>query len=180
MKKVTYQIFMSLMVFACLSGVTHAQMRLWSGAFGHNERIPQRYTGEAEDLSPPLEWDSIPQEAVELALLVDDPDAPQAEPWTHWIVYKIPVRAKALPEGISPAFSVPGLIGALQGKNSWGTIGYRGPLPPKGHGLHHYNFTLYALRRGVAAKTGISRSEFLAAIKGTVLEETKLVGVYQR
>ena len=180
MKRAICQILMTLMVFMCLAGGAHAQMRLWSGAFGHNERIPQRYTGEAEDLSPPLEWDGIPEEAVELALLVDDPDAPQAEPWTHWIVYKVPVRLKALPEGVSPAFSVPGVIGALQGKNSWGTIGYRGPLPPKGHGLHHYRFTLYALRKAIAAKTGLSRSEFLSAVKGAVLDEARLVGVYQR
>jgi hypothetical protein len=115
-----------------------------------------------------------------LALIVEDPDAPRAEPWVHWVLYKIPADVRTLAEGIppSPAPAVP--RGALQGKSSWGTDGYRGPAPPRGHGTHHYHFRLYALDAPLAAAQGLDKAGLLEAMKGHVLAEAELVGTYER
>lgn len=156
------------------------KMVIESKAFAHNQTIPRRYTGDGEDVSPPLSWSSPPPETKELALVCDDPDAPSAEPWVHWVIYKIPVDATGLPEGVprTPRLSSP--AGALQGNNSWGTSGYRGPSPPKGHGLHHYHFKLYALSAPLDLEPSVDKAELLAAMSKRVLAEGELVGTYQR
>jgi Raf kinase inhibitor-like YbhB/YbcL family protein len=120
-------------------------MKMTSTAFGDGERIPLRHTGEGEDVSPPLAWSEVPADTVEFALICDDPDAPMAEPWVHWVLYKIPASGSALPAGV-PRGTSPGTVaGMRQGRNSWPNAAYQGPLPPPGHGTHHYHFTLYAL-----------------------------------
>src|SRR5437868_14346230 len=119
-------------------------LTLRSDAFAHGRPIPRRYTEDGEDLSPPLTWSGLPEGTRELALIVDDPDAPRAEPFVHWVVYKIPVDSSGLPESRpSHAKSAAPLHGALQGENSRGELGYIGPTPPAGHGTHHYHFHLY-------------------------------------
>jgi Raf kinase inhibitor-like YbhB/YbcL family protein len=156
-------------------------MLLTSPAFKQNHLIPRKYTGDGEDVSPALTWTEIPPGTKELAIIVDDPDAPTPEPWVHWVLYKIPPTADGLPEHILPALRVNLPRGALQGKNSWpkGT-GYRGPAPPKGHGLHHYHFKLYALDAPVELEPGADKSTLLAAIQGHILGEAELIGTYQR
>ena len=116
-------------------------IELTSTAFSEGERVPVKYTGDGEDVSPPLSWSGLPEGTRELALICDDPDAPTAEPWVHWVIYKIPAELGGLPEGVAktPRLAEPG--GGLQGKNSWPsgqTIGYRGPAPPPGHGVHRW------------------------------------------
>ena len=123
-------------------------LQVTSTAFAEGQPIPKKYTGEGTDVSPPLAWSGVPATAKELALVCDDPDAPRAEPWVHWVIYKIPVDAKGLPEGVSQKAKPKEPAGAVQGKNSWDegeNTGYRGPMPPPGHGVHHYHFKLYAL-----------------------------------
>jgi len=151
-----------------------------SDAFSDGGPIPRRYAEDGEDLSPPLSWAGLPDGTRELALIVDDPDAPRDEPWVHWVVYKIPAEVRTLTEGLpqTPALDVP--PGARQGKNSWGTDGYRGPAPPKGHGTHHYHFRLYALDSPLAAAQGLDKSGLLKAMRGHVLVEAELVGTYER
>ena len=154
---------------------------LQSPAFKQNHLIPKKHTGDGEDVSPPLGWSGIPGAANELALVVDDPDAPTPEPWVHWLLYKIPPSTSNLPEHVLPAQRVAAPAGALQGTNSWPKgIGYRGPAPPKGHGLHHYHFRLYALDAPLELAPGVDKATLLAAMKGHILGEGELIGTYQR
>jgi len=155
-------------------------MMLRSDALANGRAIPRRYTEDGEDLSPPLTWSGVPEGTKELALIVDDPDAPRAEPWVHWVLYKIPADVRALTEGLprTPTLGIP--AGARQGKNSWGTVGYRGPAPPKGHGKHHYHFRSYALDTPLAALPGLDKAGLLAAMHGHILATAELVGTYER
>jgi Raf kinase inhibitor-like YbhB/YbcL family protein len=159
-------------------------MQITSSAFNEGESIPKKYTGEGADVSPPLAWTGVPEKAKELVLICDDPDAPRAEPWVHWVIYKIPADAKGLKEGIpqKPRLTEP--AGALQGKNSWPAgqknIGYRGPYPPPGHGRHRYYFTLYALEAKMVAEAGMDKEAILQEIDQHVLAKGQLMGTYQR
>lgn len=159
------------------------QLKLTSPAFQPGQPIPKKYTGEGEDLSPPLEWSNVPEGTQEFALICDDPDAPVSEPWVHWVIYKIPGNVTKLPEGIAKTAKLSNPPGALQGKNSWPsgqTIGYRGPMPPPGHGRHRYYFRLYALDKPLDLAAGATKKELLAAMKGHVLAEGELMGTYER
>lgn len=151
-----------------------------STAFTHNQPIPRRHTGDGEDFSPPLAWSGVPDKARELVLICDDPDAPSPKPWVHWVIYKIPATTAGLPEGVPTSATLTSPPGALQGKNSWGAIGYRGPAPPRGHGVHHYHFRLYALGAPLDAGPGLEKDAVLGRMKGLVLAEGELVGTYQR
>jgi Raf kinase inhibitor-like YbhB/YbcL family protein len=151
-----------------------------SPAFKDGRPIPVRHTEDGEDLSPELTWSGLPRGTQELAMIVDDPDAPTSEPWVHWIIYNIPATAPGLPEGVAQAPTLDQPPGTLQGKNTWGTIGYRGPAPPKGHGTHHYHFKLYALDAPLSAGPGLDKKALLEALSGHVLSHCELVGTYQR
>ena len=154
---------------------------LTSTAFDAGQTIPKPQTGDGEDISPQLRWSDLPGGMKELALIVDDPDAPRAEPWVHWVIYNIPATESGLPEHVpnSPTLSS-APAGANQGKNSWGTIGYRGPASPPGHGVHHYHFKLYALDASLPLEPGLTKKELLKAMAGHILAEGELIGTYQR
>src|SRR4051794_39570502 len=96
---------------------------LQSTAFTDGHPIPRRHTEDGEDLSPQLSWSGLPPGTVELALIVDDPDAPRAEPWVHWVIYKIAAGIEVLAEGVPPVDFPDVPAGAAQGKNTWGTVG---------------------------------------------------------
>ena len=154
-----------------------------STAFASGEPIPTKYTGEGEDVSPPLSWSGVPENARELVLICDDPDAPTDEPWVHWILYKIPARLKALPEGVPTEARLKDPAGALQGRNSWPTgrtIGYRGPMPPPGHGAHRYYFRLYALEGKLVIEPGVDKSTLLQEMSDHVIDQGELMGTYER
>ncbi|MBS3735103.1 MAG: YbhB/YbcL family Raf kinase inhibitor-like protein [Phycisphaerae bacterium] len=155
-------------------------MDLTSEAFQPSTTIPVKYTGEGEDVSPPLRWTGAPDGVRHFALVMDDPDAPRSEPWVHWLIYNIPGYAEGLAEGVDKAEAPSDPSGAAQGLNSWGTIGYGGPMPPPGHGTHHYHFKLYALDAEGDLPPGLSKNDLLERIDGHVLAETELVGVYER
>jgi Raf kinase inhibitor-like YbhB/YbcL family protein len=155
-------------------------LRIKCPAFRMNETIPQEFTGEGEDLSPPLEWQGIPPGTRELALICDDPDAPQVQPWVPWLLYKIPPTTTFLPKNIPALATVDEPFGAVQGINSFGNLGYGGPYPPVGHGRHRYYFRLYALDCEIDRSSGLSKSELLREMEGHVLAETTVVGVYAR
>ncbi len=147
-------------------------IELSSPAFNAGGAIPKKYTGEGEDVSPPLEWTGLPAETKEIALICDDPDAPMAEPFVHWVLYKIPGDRTSLPEGSAQ--------GALEGENDFGGTGYGGPMPPEGHGVHHYHFKVYALDGEVEAEAGLSKARLLEEMEGHVLDEGELIGTYER
>jgi hypothetical protein len=158
---------------------------LTSAAFAEGQAIPQKYTGEAGDVSPPLSWAfhaemSYRPPLKELALICEDPDAPGGT-WVHWVVYKIPASATELPEDFARSGSrPPGLKGVLEGKNSFGEIGYGGPMPPPGGGKHRYYFRLYALDAEPPLDPGLDKSALLKAIEGHIVGQGELMGTYER
>jgi len=169
------------------TGESAMKLTIQSSAFVHGEPIPRRYSGEGEELSVPLSWSGLGEGVKELALIVDDPDvprpdpdAPRAEPWVHWVIYKIPAEVSGLAEGIAAEAELSTPVGALQGKNTSGGIGYQGPMPPLGHGVHHYHFKLYALDTQLELKAGADKQALLAAMEGHVVGQSELVGTYQR
>ncbi|MEC9372736.1 MAG: YbhB/YbcL family Raf kinase inhibitor-like protein [Planctomycetota bacterium] len=156
-------------------------LALKSDAFSDGQRIPRKHTGDGLDVSPALAWGDLPKGTKELALIVDDPDAPREEPWVHWVLYKIPAEIQGLPEGVRAGDERPHDVpGAIQGQNTWGALGYRGPAPPKGHGAHRYRFHLYALDEAISAKPGMDKDGLLNAIKDRVIGEAELTGSYER
>lgn len=157
-------------------------MRLTSSVFDDGNRIPERHTADGADVSPPLAWSDVPDGTAELALVVDDPDAPRAEPWVHWLLYGIPADCRVLDEGL-PRRERPGEpAGARQGRNSFSSdnLGFRGPAPPRGHGTHHYHFRLHALDRTLDVPPGADREELEEALEGHVLATAELTGTYER
>jgi Raf kinase inhibitor-like YbhB/YbcL family protein len=154
-----------------------------STAFSNGQPIPQKYTGDGQDVSPPLAWTDAPAGTKQWALICDDPDAPTDEPWVHWVIYGIPATVRSLPEAVKTSAQLSEPKGTLQGKNSWPggrTVGYRGPAPPKGHGVHHYHFKLYALDGDQKLAAGLTKNDLLKAIDGKVLGAGELVGTYER
>jgi Raf kinase inhibitor-like YbhB/YbcL family protein len=147
-------------------------LTLTSAAFTAHGPIPQQYTGEGADVSPPLAWSGVPQGAKELALICEDPDAPTARPWVHWVAYKIPPMLSGLPAGARGDLTA--------GQNDFNQTGYRGPMPPPGHGVHQYHFHLYALDVALLASPGLTKDQLLDAMQGHILAEGELVGTYER
>jgi len=142
--------------------------------FGEGASIPKRFTCDGEDLSPALEWSGEPSATHGFALIMDDPDAPSGT-WNHWLLWDIPTQVHSLSEGFQP-----GSVGA-SGKNDFGRLGYGGPCPPKGHGAHRYQFTLYALDRADAGlRAGAKRADLDRALKGHVLALAQYMGRYGR
>ena len=169
---------------ACRNAATETEepvmtFSLTSSAFSPTERIPPKYTGEGADVSPPLDWGEPPAATQTLALICDDPDAPRGT-WDHWLIWNIPGNLRALPEGVSKKDSPPEVAGAVQGSNSWPKVGYNGPMPPKGHGTHHYHFVLYALDASLDLPAGADKKALMGAMKGHVLGQAKLTGTYSR
>jgi hypothetical protein len=185
MKTKTMRLLMMAAVAAAIGGLLTGKekemngLKLTSTAFVHNGKIPARYTGEGADVSPPLKWEGAPAGVKSWALICDDPDAPVGT-WVHWVIYGLPAQTAGLPENVARKEVLPELGGAKQGLNSWGRACYGGPMPPPGHGVHHYHFRLYALDIEPALKPRATRQQLDAAMKGHILAETELVGLYER
>lgn len=141
-----------------------------STAFQDGEPIPQRYSCEGVDTSPPLAWTGVPADAGALALVVDDPDAPRGT-FTHWVVLDIAVEATSIGESELPP-------GGIQARNSTGKPGYAGPCPPSG--THHYRFTVYALPAATELPEGTALETALDAIDAAATARGRLVGTYRR
>lgn len=147
-----------------------------STAFQQGNAIPQQYTGDGADQSPPLSWSEPPEGTKSIALICDDPDAPRGT-WVHWVLYNLPPETRELDEGVPTTETLSS--GARQGKNDFGNIGYGGPAPPKGK-PHRYFFKVYALSTELDLASGATEAELLDAMKGQVLAEGQLMGTYQR
>jgi Raf kinase inhibitor-like YbhB/YbcL family protein len=150
-------------------------LKIISRAFAQGKFIPDKYTCDGRNVSPPLAWTNVPRAAKELALIMDDPDAPSGT-FVHWLVYRLPVSQTELQEGIPPRGSFPN--GARQGVNGFGRIGYGGPCPPSG--THRYYFHLYALDSPLDLPPGVTREQLEQAMKNHILEEAQLMGYYAR
>jgi Raf kinase inhibitor-like YbhB/YbcL family protein len=152
------------------------QMQLTSAAFKNNESIPQQYTCEGKNISPPLAWTGAPAGTRSFVLIVDDPDAPHGV-WTHWVVFDLPADTMGLPEDTPRSQSITG--NAKQGTNDFKQVGYGGPCPPPGKS-HRYYFKLYALDSMLDLKPGSSKKQVEAALANHVLAQGQLIGTYQR
>lgn len=154
-------------------------MQLSSSAFETHNNIPAIYTCDGENISPPLSWSGLPSSSKSLALIVDDPDAPDpAAPqrtWVHWVLYNIPAHSSGLAQAI-PAQDLPS--GTLQGSNDWQRSGYGGPCPPIGR--HRYFHTLYALDVELPDLGVPSKAQLLKAMQGHIIAQAELIGLYQR
>lgn len=155
-------------------------IQITSDAFEPGQPIPVKYSRDGENLSPPLRWSDLPPETKELALIVEDPDAPRPEPFVHWTIYKIPVDAPGLPEGVAHQPRPGSPAGVVQGKNSFQQIGYDGPAPPRGHGTHHYHFRLYALDKPLQVGGAMDNKTLIGAMSGHILDEGELIGTFER
>jgi Raf kinase inhibitor-like YbhB/YbcL family protein len=147
-----------------------ADLRVSSPAFGGHGRIPERHTGDADDVSPPIEWSGAPEGTRSFAVVVHDPDAPLVDGFTHWVLYGIPGDATGLEEGTEDHVS---------GPNSLGNARYNGPAPPPGHGVHHYYFWVYALDDDPELEPGLDRRALLERIEDHVIEQARMIGTYE-
>jgi Raf kinase inhibitor-like YbhB/YbcL family protein len=135
--------------------------------------IPDKYSSYGESVSPPLNWGKGPYGTRSFVLVLEDPDAPMATPFAHWVVWNIPAGVDHADEGAAPA-------GAQEGKLMYvNKTGYFGPRPPEGP-AHHYHFQVFALDRPLELKTGADRDAVVVAMKGHVLASGELVATYQK
>lgn len=147
-----------------------------SDAFKHGGYIPDRYSCDAQDFSPALSWNEVPQGTKSFALICDDPDAP-FKVWVHWLVFNIPAEIRKLKENITNEEM--SSLGVVEGTNDFGTLGYRGPCPPQGR-RHRYFFKLYALDTNLSLEETATKSELIEAMQGHIIAESKIVASYQR
>jgi len=152
---------------------------LKSPSFSENGNIPAKYTCEGQDISPPLSWSGVPAGTKSLALIVDDPDAPDPRApkmtWVHWVLYNLPPSSNGLPESVSKS-ALP--QGTLEGTNDWKRTGYGGPCPPIGR--HRYFFKLYGLDTALPNLGNPTKKQLEDAMKGHILAQTELVGTYEK
>src|SRR5215475_6994745 len=146
--------------------MTKQRLEVTSTAFGEGDGIPRKFTGDGDDLSPPLRWSDPPAATESFAILCDDPDAP-AGLFTHWTAWNIAADRREQEPGVLPTA---GARGIRQGANGFREMGYRGPKPPPGK-PHRYRFHVYALDVRPELRSGASRTEFDRAIAGHVLAE---------
>ena len=147
-----------------------AEFSLTSSAVAPGGTIPRVHTCDGQDRSPPLSWSAPPAGTRCLALILDDPDAPGGR-FIHWLAWGIPPETTVLDEGEAAP---------LEGRNDFGTVGYRGPCPPAGHGPHRYRFQLHALAEDLRLAPGAGVQEFEQALTANDLAVAELVGTYQR
>lgn len=150
-------------------------IKVTSPAFEPGGMIPEKYTGDGENVSPPLALDNVPEAAQSLALICDDPDAP-AGGWVHWVMFNIPAGLREIPEDIGPDKRVAGM--GIQGRNDFGRIGYGGPMPPSG--THRYFFRVYALDIILSPEPAPGKALLLKLMEGHVLARGELMGRYGR
>lgn len=152
-----------------------APLALTSGSFKDGDTMPQKLTCDGLNISPDLQWPSAPSDTKSFAIVMDDPDAPLG--FTHWIAYNIPPDTRDVAEGASTHNKR--FDHAAEGVNSFGDIGYGGPCPPSGP-PHHYVFHVYALDVNPALPPGQARDQLAAAVRGHVLAEGRITGLYGR
>ena len=156
-------------------GFALSSMQLTSSAFNDGTNIPQQYTGEGEDISPQLSWTDAPEATKSFALICHDPDAPLISPgsygYVHWVLYNIPFNINSLEENTDLYTS---------GINDFGNLGYGGPMPPNGHGIHHYYFWILALDLEPSLQEKLSLWELLSVVEPNVIGMNRLIAKYSR
>lgn len=152
-----------------------SSMQVTSRAFGDHQPIPGKYTGEGDDVSPPLAWQGAPDGTQGYAVICHDPDAPLVKEgsygFVHWVLYNLPGDLAELTEKTA--------LGAT-GANDFGKQGYVGPMPPEGHGLHSYYFWVLALDHQTNLPEGLTLTKLLKEVEPHLLGMNRLVGTYHR
>lgn len=152
-------------------------MNILSNSFNEGDFMPSKYTCEGKNISPELHWTNYPAETKSFALICKDPDAP-GKTWIHWILFNIPSKINQLQEDFEN--KVNNEFNFNRGKNDFNTLNYGGPCPPKGHGVHNYIFTVYALKDFIALKDGVSISELKKEIEKLQLDKASINCKYKR
>ncbi|MFH1200758.1 MAG: YbhB/YbcL family Raf kinase inhibitor-like protein [bacterium] len=145
-------------------------MKIESDIFINNGKIPVEYTCDGEGRQPPLKISGVPEEAKSLALIVDDPDAPNRD-FVHWVVWNIDPKTLFIENSNVP-------LGAVEGHTSLSRPGWVAPCPPSG--IHHYNFKLYALDATLSMPKSSNKNDLVQAMNEHIVENTALVGLYGR
>ncbi len=151
------------------------EIKITSPAFAEGGMIPPKYTCDGQNISPPLEWDALPEGTKSIALISDDPDAPMGT-WVHWVIFGLPAETRKLEENIPPDKTLPN--GAKHGTTDFRKVGYGGPCPPSG--THRYFFKIYALDTKLDLAPGAKKAELLKAMEGHILGQGQLIGKYKR
>ena len=172
MKKMFYISLVCVTFNTALLAQNGEKMTLTSPSFKHNTAIPDVYTCNGKSTSPALAWTDAPKETKSFVLILDDPDAVGGV-WDHWSLFNIPASVQKISENGK-------INGAKMGKTTNGKTAYIAPCPPKGSGLHRYTFALYALDVEDITPKDLKKSSLLEAMKGHILEESKLVGTYEK
>ncbi len=152
---------------------TETTLSLSSSVIENNAPVPKKYTGDGDDVSPPLAISKLPDETQSIVIIMDDPDAPDGT-FAHWLVWDLPPEVREIPEGADIT-----ALGGFEGTNDFNRTGYGGPAPPPGN-AHRYYFRVYALRDPVELPTGTGRGELEDAIRGKTIASGELMGTYQR
>ena len=157
-------------------GFALSDMQLTSTAFEQGGAIPKQHTGEGVDTSPALAWTDAPEGTKAFAVICHDPDAPLVTPagtygFVHWVLYNIPATTSSLAEGTTVGTS---------GANDFGNQGYGGPMPPNGHGQHHYYYWILALSEETHLEPGLTMWELLEGIEPKLIGMNRLIGTYER
>src|SRR5262245_31774272 len=152
------------------------QLTISSPAFTSGGLIPGKYTCDGEDRAPALSWDGVPSTVQSLAIIVDDPDAPDPKApkrtWVHWLLFNLPPNARNLSEGGDD------FPGAIEGRNDWNKAEYGGPCPPIGR--HRYFFKIYALDVLLPDLQAPTKAELERAMQGHIVAQAELMGTYQK
>jgi Raf kinase inhibitor-like YbhB/YbcL family protein len=150
-------------------------LKLFSSVLKDSIDMPQQYTGDGDDISPPLQWEDVPEGTKSFALICDDPDSVK-NVFTHWIIYNIPSEYRSLPENIPVKLDLE--MGIRQGINDFGVMGYGGPCPSTGK--HRYFFKLFALSAVLELQSTVRKNSLEKAMIGHILDQTQLMVMYQR
>lgn len=146
-------------------------IKVSSSVFDKGSKLDKKYTCDGQDISPPLLWDPV-QGASAYALIVEDPDAPLGI-FVHWVIYNI--KGNELPEGVKPGSQL-----GVQGVNDFGKVGYGGPCPPKGHGVHRYFFRVYALKTELPVQKNVTAQSLRNMMQGKILDQGETYCLYSR
>ena len=184
MGKVFYVLIaLSSVLFCCYKqqndlqteGDRKMEIKVESSAFEEGAMIPARYTCDGANVSPPLQWGSIPAGTKSIAVISDDPDAPMGD-WVHWVIFNIPADVNELEDDIPPDEVLSN--GAIQGTTDFGRVGYGGPCPPSG--THRYYFKIYALDTTLDLTSSTDKAKLLDAMEGHIIGRGQLMGKYKR
>jgi len=151
------------------------EIKVTSTAFANGGMIPSEYTCDGDDISPPLEWEGVPEGTESIAVIADDPDAPRGT-WVHWVLYNLPPETRGLEENVPVTAELDN--GAKQGITDSARVGYGGPCPPSG--THRYFFRVYALDTVIDSGGSLDKARLLKAMEGHILAKGELMGKYRR